>query len=157
MDKIKVAFIYKKTSSIMKGQYYCNNHYHFFMNALKRNNRIEVTYFPSGNTFDASILKDNFDIVLLFQNYNLHTPDDLLGIHDIDIPVISGIVDPFHDISRELFHEKYKINCYFSIIPETLFYKIYPHQYKYKTIHYGIEPSLYKNLLPYNERIKNKI
>lgn len=157
MEKLRVAFIYKKTSIIMNGKYYCNNHYHFFMNALKRNNRINVTYFPSENIFDTSVLRDNFDIILLFQNYNVNTPDDLLGIHETNIPVISGIVDPHHDIPREIFHEKYNINCYFSIIPENLFYEIYPRHYKYKTIHYGVELSLYKNLLPYNKRIKNKI
>ena len=43
MDKIKVAFIYKKSNIFMTGKHFDNNYYNFFLKALPRNDSIEVT------------------------------------------------------------------------------------------------------------------
>ena len=47
------------------------------MNALKRNTRLELTYFPTKQIFDASILKDKFDIILLWQNFDFGMPEEI--------------------------------------------------------------------------------
>ena len=62
MRKIKVAFIYKGSNIFLSGKHFDNTYYHFFMEALKRNQSLEMTYFPSETVFDASILKDKFVI-----------------------------------------------------------------------------------------------
>ena len=59
------------------------------MNALKRNTRLELTYFPTKQIFDASILKDKFDIILLWQNFDFGMPEEIIGIQELDIPVIA--------------------------------------------------------------------
>ncbi len=43
------------------------------------------------------------------------------------------------------------------IFRNLFFYKYYPKNFKYKVIFYGLEPSLYENLTPFSQRIKNKI
>ena len=61
MEKIKVAFTYKRSCEFLTGKHFANTYYHFFMHALKRNKLIDVTYFPTGNSFDTSIVKNKFD------------------------------------------------------------------------------------------------
>ena len=55
------------------------------MDALKRNSRINVTYFPSDNEFNTNQLKGKFDIILLYENWNYNVPDKLIGIDNIGI------------------------------------------------------------------------
>ena len=66
--KIKVAFIYRDSNIFLSGKHFDNVYYHFFMDALSRNPNLEITNFPTRKNFDASILKNRFDIILLFQN-----------------------------------------------------------------------------------------
>ena len=68
MKKIKVAFIYHKNNIFLTGNHFDNTYYHFYMNALKRNQMLDITYIPTGDIFDAKVLKDNFDIILLCEN-----------------------------------------------------------------------------------------
>jgi len=65
------------------------------MKALKRNRKLSVSYFPSKTNFDISELKTNFDVILLSDNLNEGTPNELIGIRDKKIPVISRVGD-FH-------------------------------------------------------------
>lgn len=157
-EKIKVAFIYKSSYGYMSPEYYDTTMYNFFMIALKRNNRLDVSYFPSQNDFDTSQIKDKFDVILLPNNNTDGTPN-LIGIERLDIPVISRTGDP-HSAKRLgqfQYHEKFKIDYYFNFMPESYFYKFYPRDFRYKTIVWGLEPSIYQNLTPFKERIKNKI
>jgi len=159
MKRIKTAFIYKKSNPYMSKTAWATTYYHFFMNALNRHDELEMTYFPAENEFDATKLKNKFDIILLWENHPWGTPDILNGISDLNIPVICRINDA-HDakIKGKIdYHEKYKIDCYFGYMPEPFFYKYYPKNFKYKEIFYGVEPKLYQNLTPFSERIKNKI
>ena len=159
MKKIKTAFIYKKSNPYMSQTAWATTYYHFFMNALNRHDELEMTYFSAENEFDATKLKNKFDIILLWENHPWGTPDILNGISDLNIPVICRINDA-HDakIKGKIdYHEKYKIDCYFGYMPEPFFYKYYPKNFKYKEIFYGVEPSLYQNLTPYSERIEKKI
>jgi|TARA_B110001454_G_C12587906_1_gene378912 hypothetical protein len=69
------------------------------MDALKRNSRIDVTYFPSDNEFDTNKVKGKFDIILLYENWNNNVPDELIGIKNVGIPVIARCGD-FHATTK---------------------------------------------------------
>ena len=143
----------------MSKKAWATTYYHFFMDALKRNEELDVSYFPVEKSFDTSILKNKFDIILLWENHPWGSPDELIGIQNLTIPVICRINDA-HDAKikgKIQYHEKYKIDYYFGYLPESFFYKYYPKNFKYKVIIYGVEPSLYENLTPFSQRIKNKI
>jgi hypothetical protein len=129
------------------------------MKALKRNPRIEVTYIETGTIYDVSQLKNKFDVLLLFENRNNCEPDELTGIKDLNIPVIAKVGDPYaaKKINAELYHEKFNIDAYFCNVHESYFYKYYPRHYKFKTVMYGLEPSLFENPTPFGTRIKNRI
>ena len=159
MKKIKTAFIYKPSNPYMSKTAWATTYYHFFMNALNRHSELEMTYFPAEEKFDASKLRDKFDIILLWENHPWGSPDELSGIKNLDIPVICRINDA-HDAKSQgkiAYHDNYKIDHYFGYLPETFFYKYYPKNFKYKEIIYGVEPKLYENVTPYSKRIKSKI
>ena len=127
------------------------------MQALKRNKEIEVTYFPTDEYFNVTVLKDKFDIIQLWQNNEFGMPKEIDGIEDLDIPVISMVSDVREAKDSIRFHKKWKIDYYFDFIPEQYFHELYPSEFKYKTIVFGVEKSLYDNITPFKERIKNKI
>jgi len=155
--KLKVAFIYGKENIFLSGNHFDNTYYHFFMNALKRNKRIEITYFATGKSFDSSILKNKYDIILLFAKERFGMPDEILNMQKQSIPVISMASDPIVAKKDLDLHEKWKIDYYFHFYHESLFYKLYPSDFKFRTIFFGIETSLYQNVIPFDKRIKNKI
>ena len=95
--KIRVAFIYKKSNIFLSLKHFDTTYYHFFMDALKRNSRINVTYFPSDNEFNTNQLKGEFDIILLYENWNYNVPDKLIGIDNIGIPVIARETATIYD------------------------------------------------------------
>lgn len=157
-DKIRVAFIYKGSHVFFSGKHFDNTYYHFFIDALKRNRSIDVIYFPVEDYFDATILKGKFDIILLFGNHEWEIAKEIEGITDLDIPIIARVGDAHkgYKNANEL-HEKYGIDYYFGFMHESYFHKYYPKDFKYKTIIFGLESSLYQNLTPFNQRIKNRI
>ena len=159
MKKIKTAFIYKPSNPYMSKTAWATTYYHFFMNALNRHADLDMAYFPAEKKFDASKLRDKFDIILLWENHPWGSPDELSGIQNLDIPVICRINDAQDaKIKGKIdYHEKYKIDHYFGYLPERFFHKYYPKNFKYKVILYGVEPKLYENLTPYSKRIKKKI
>ena len=151
------AFIYHKSNVFLTGHHYDNTYYHFFMNALQRNEKIAVSYFPTEDIFDASILKDKFDVILLWVNFKFGMPKKILGIKELDIPVISRIGDPKNAKEGLKMDKEWKINYYFHFFPKSYFHELYSPNLKYKNIIYGLETSLYQNVKPFDERIKNKI
>jgi len=154
-----VAFIYKPDYPFLTGQHFDNTTYYFFMKALKRNSKLDVEYFPSKQKFQISELKNNFDLILIPDNLNEGTPDELVGIRESNIPVISRVGD-FHDVQRKgklPYDKKYKIDYYFNFMHEDYFYKFYPKNLKYTTIIFGIEPELYENVPSFKNRKKNSI
>lgn len=155
-EKIRVAFIYKAKNVFMTGKHFDNVYYNFFMKALKRNNRIQVSYFHSEDKFDVRKLKGSIDIILLWQNNEWGTPD-LLGIQDLDIPVITRCADPREAKIIKKYHKKWKIDYYFHFWPEPFFHSFLPKRYKYKMIIFGVEPQLYQNVKPFKDRINKKI
>ena len=157
MKKIRVAFIFESSNIFLSGHHFDNTYYHFFINALKRNEGLEMTYFPTKEIFDASILKDNFDIILLWQNTEFGMPKEILGIEELDIPVIADVCDPQDAKNALEFHKKWKIDHYFHYYPKELFHELFPRKFNYTSIVFGIEPSLYQNISPFENRIKNRI
>lgn len=141
----------------MTGNHFDNTYYHFFIDALQRNSDIEVTNFPTEEIFDASILKDKFDIILLWANHPFGMPKEIIGIKELKIPVVARVSDPGdQDISIK-YHTKWKIDYYFHFIPEEYFHEMYGNDLKFKNIIFGLEPSLYDSVKPFKDRIKNRI
>lgn len=156
MDKIKVAFIYKASNVFMTGKHFDNNYYNFFLKALPRNKEIEVSYFAEEEKIDVEELDKKNDVILLWQNNEFGTPD-LVGIRDSKIPVITRCADPREANITKKYHKKWKIDYYFHFWPESFFHSFLPKDYKYKSIIYGLESSLYKDVKPFNDRINDKI
>ena len=156
MDKIKVAFIYKASNIFMTGKHFDNNYYNFFLKALPRNKNIEVTNFTEEEKLDIGKLENKFDVILLWQNNEFGTPD-LINIKNSKIPVITRCADPRETKITKKYHKKWKIDYYFHFWPESFFHSFLPKNFKYKSIIYGLESSLYKNTTPFEDRIKNKI
>ena len=158
MNKIKVAFIYHESNIFLTGNHFDNTRYHFFMKALKRNEQIKVTYFATKDIFDSLILKDKFDIILLFNNAPAFSmPKKILNIKNLKIPVIAGYGDPQDAKTSIKYHTEWKINYYFHFFPSEVYAKVYPKNFKYKRINFGIEKSVYQNITLFKKRIKNKI
>ena len=157
INKIRVAFIYKDDNIFLSGKHFDNCYYHFFMNALKRNKRLDIKNFPTKSEFDASILRNKFDIILLWSNADWGMPNEIKGIQELDIPVIARSADPGDAKKAIKNHKRWKIDYYFHFHSERFFHELYPSNFKYKTIIFGIERSLYQNLQPFKTRVKNKI
>ena len=156
-SKLRIAFIYHKDNPFMTGNHFDNTYYHFFVTALKRNQNIDITYFPVKESFDTSILKNEFDVILLWSNADSGNPDELLGIEKLNIPVIARVGDPSDAKNSIKNHEKFKIDYYFHFWSEPFFHSYYPQHFKFKTIIFGLEQSLYQKIGPFQPRIKNKI
>ena len=156
-NKIRIGFIYKKDYTFLNPNHFDKTTYYFFMEALRRNEEIDVIYYPSARKFDCSKLKGKVDVVLLPNNNTDGTPDELENIKNIDIPVICRTGDP-HWAERKnqfQFHEKWKIDYYFNFMHRDYFYQFYPKDFKYRTITFGIEPGVFKNI-DYDLRNRNK-
>ena len=155
--KIKIAFIYKENNVFLLGNHFDNTYFHFFMEELRKDERINVTDFPTKEKFDASILKDKFDIILLCNNTGEGMPNEIVGMEELKIPVISNNADFVWAKNAIKNHKKWNIEHYFDFVSKKMFYSSYPKNFKFKTIIYGLDPSLYQNLKPFQKRIKNKI
>lgn len=142
----------------MTGKHFDNVYYNFFTKALSRNKGLEVKHVATDNVFDASILKNKCDVIILFHNNNkFGMPEKITGIKQLDVPVIARSTDPV-DVKKSLkLHDEWKIDYYFHFWSPSFFYQLYPRHYKYKTIIFGLEPSLYHNVKPFSQRIKNRI
>ncbi|RZD48632.1 MAG: hypothetical protein CXT78_01005 [Thaumarchaeota archaeon] len=157
-NKINVAFIYKPSDIFLAGNHFDNTTYYFFMEALKRNESLEISYFKEEHSMDILKIKDSVDAIIIPGNHSMNVPN-LHGINESKIPVIARTGD-FHNAKKYntfQFHKKFKIDYYFNFMSSDYFYKFYPKDFKYKEIVFGVEPSLYENLIPFEDRIKDKI
>jgi len=156
-NKIRIGFIYKKDYTFLNPNDFDKTTYYFFMEALKRNEEIDVIYYPSAKKFDCSKLEGKVDVILLPNNNTDGTPDELENIKNIDIPVICRTGDP-HWAERKnqfQFHEKWKIDYYFNFMHRDYFYQFYPKDFKYRTITFGIESRVFENI-DYDLKNRNK-
>jgi len=158
-EKIRVAHIADESNVFLNGNHFDNTTYDFHMKALKRNPRLELKYFDAQKYFDASKLKGKFDVIILADNLGLAIPKKIVGLKKLAIPIIARCGD-FHNAKKYHpveCHEKYNIDYYFNFMSEKYFHKYYPKNFKYKSIILGLEPSLYKDLISFKKRIKNRI
>ena len=156
-NKIKVGFIFHKENYFLLGNHFDNTYYNFFIKALKRNDRIIVHDYKTESKFDCSKLRDEVDIILLWENSFFGMPNELTNIKNLEIPVISRTGDPSRAKESTKLHKDWKIDYYFDFFSDSFFHSIYPKEFNYRKILYGVESSLFKNLKPFNDRIKNKI
>jgi len=157
-NKIRVAYLYNPNDPFISGDHYDNDYYYFYMHALKRNNRLDVSYFPESEEFDTTKLKGKYDIILT-ANHPSSAPKELKGIKEVGIPVIAKCGD-LHFAKRYQaleYHEKYNIAAYYNLNSENYFYKFYPKHFKYKVVIMGMEPKLYQKVKPFKERIRERI
>ena len=123
--KIRVALVYKKTYNYFQPDHFDRTSYDFFFKALKRNKQLEISHYPCEKNFDVSKIKGMCDIILLPNNRVVDygdgstdgAPNELIGIKELGIPVISRTGDP-HDAKKYNqieFCEKNKIDYLFLI------------------------------------------
>ena len=155
--QLRVAFIYHKQNIFFSGHHFDNTIYNFFIRALERNENLDVVKFPTDRRFDCLKLKNKFDVILLWENGLSGMPEELLNIKKLDIPVIAKCSDPVRAKESIKFHDKWKIDYYISFFPKEFFYELYPSNFKFKSIIYGVEPSLFDKVQPYEKRIKDRI
>jgi len=157
--KINVALIYKKSYNYFQPDHFDRTSYDFFFKALKRNEQLNVFYYPCEKKFDISKIKNKCDVILLPNNRTDGSPDVISGIKNSNIPVISRTGDPYDakKYNQTEFCETNKIDYLFSSHPDSLIYKYYPKNIKHKIIIYGLEPILYQNVPPFKTRIKDRI
>lgn len=156
-DKLNIAFIFHKNNIFLSGQHFDNTYFNFFINALKRCDKINVRFFPTENYFDIKKIGEQFDGVLLWENNDFGMPKEIENIKKINLPIIAKSSDPNVAKKSLKYHKKWKIDYYFHFYHEDFFHEFYPKEFKFKTIFFGIEPSLYQNIVPYDKRIKNRI
>lgn len=159
--KIRIAFIYKDCLGLSERNFF-TQHRNLLLKALARNNDVDVKYYLCDKNFDVAKIQDQVDAIILYEDQNIWAncvPDELSGIKDSGIPVIVKIGDPWdgtkYDVKAS--KEKYKIDGYFGTYATEFFYKYYPKNFNYKCILYGVEPSLYENVIPFEDRIKDRI
>ena len=141
--------------------------HYFFMHALCRNKKLDVDYVPAEHKVDVSSLHKDHDVVLI-AHFEPAVVVALSGIENSSIPVIAFAGDP-HRIKKHdmlayhkkhdmlAYHKKLKVDYCFDKYASSAFYKYYPKHYKYEAIPFGVEPSLYSNLRPYDDRLYDKI
>ena len=159
--KIRVSFIYRDCQTLTQNNFY-TYFYHFFFKALKRNQEIDVNFVLVDEKYDIQKLEGKTDIILLYEAFNTGqycVPDELIGIDKVNIPVISKVGDPWAALTYDVkkYHEKLKIDAYFGPWQEDFFKKYYPSNFKFKNVFFGIEPSLYNDITPFNDRITKSI
>ena len=93
-EKINVALIYKSNYVFFSEKHFDTTTFYFFIHALKRSQKLNISYFPCEKNFDVTKLKGKFDMILLPNNKTDGTPDELYGIKNSTIPVIARTGDP---------------------------------------------------------------
>ena len=158
LNAIKVAMIYSSKVKSLSDHYYTKNDYNFFKRAIFRNRNLEVDYVDSLNKIDVSRLEKDYDVILLPEFTDTEV-QALKGIRDTRIPVIARAHDPhtvliFDKIGLSV---SLKVDWFFGFYAPATFYKYYPKHFRYEAVHIGLEPSMYENVKPWNERISDKI
>ena len=133
--------------------------YDFCWKALSRHKKLNVDYLISERSVDISTLSVDYDIVLVPLIDDQAVINSLAGIECSRVKVIAIAGDPHWAswYNRIENYKKLKIDYSFNFFSPNSFYKYLPRNFKYETIVYGLEPSLYADLKPYDERRYDKI
>ena len=121
MKEIKIGFIYQENNVFLTGNHFDNTYYHFFMNALQRNDKLIIKNFPVKREIDCDRLKGKVDAILLWENSSFGMPEKILNIDKLDVPVISRVGDPNRAKDSIDYHEKWKITHYFHFVHKDFF------------------------------------
>ena len=158
MHQIKVAMVYSSGAEVLNGKNPFKGEYYFFQHAIFRNRNLEVERLDALHKIDVSILEKDYDIVLLPQ-VDIASSMALTGIRACNIPVVAKGHDPHDVLKRDMFGliHRLKVDRFFDFYDPATFYEYYPREFKYETVHYGLEPSLCESSAPWAERISDKI
>lgn len=156
---MKITLLYKADNPFMSGNYYDNTLYDFLVKAMGDNPDINYNMIPINSEYDATHLKGKTDAIILTDVRDYNMPR-IHGLKTLGVPILSRCGD-FHDVARygtgEQNYYDYGVDCMFNFMSEKYFYKYYPDSMNYRTIFFGVEPSLYQNLMSFQKRIKNKV
>ena len=132
--------------------------YNFFKRALFRNKDLEISELNALKKIDISKLEREYDIVLL-PEIDLATSLSLRGIKDSKIPVIARAGDPHAPLAYDIvgMADSLGVDWFFSFYTPASFYEYYPKQFRYETIHMGLESSLYENTADWADRVPDRI
>jgi len=163
MYKPRIGFLFRKNQYFLSGKHFDNCFYNFYFKAFPRNEKIEFLYFSTDGVFDISNLNNKIDALVLFDVAAWGGPDKIINIEKLKMPIFfyagdahkgSVVIKP-SSISRIELAKLYRLkNCFTHHNPK-FFYKFWPKEFNLFHIFPGVEPSIYKNLPPFNERIKN--
>ncbi len=158
-EYMRVTFIHHANDKFYSGTHFDNTHYNFLVRALSEHPDVEYTRLPISEEFDATSLRDKTDAVILsaIRDYNI---PKITGLKSLDVPVLAKVGD-FHDSKRYgtggKNYDGWGVDCLFNFMHSQYFYDWYPTHMNYKTIFFGVEPSLYETPKPYDQRIKGQI
>ncbi len=156
---MRITFIHHGNDVFYSGKHFDTTNYNFLVRALSEHPDVEYTRLPISEEFDATSLRGKTDAIVLaaIRNYNI---PKITGLKSLGVPVLARIGDP-HDSKRygtgAKNYDEWGVDCLFSFISAKYFYDWYPTHMNYKTIFFGVEPSLYKAPKPYDQRIKEQI
>ena len=156
---VRITFIHHANDKFYGGQHFDNTSYNFLVRALSEHPDVEYKKLPISREFDATGLKGKTDAVVLsaVRDYNI---PKITGLKSLDVPVLARTGD-FHDSKRygtgAKNYDDWGVDCLFNFMSSRYFYDWYPAHMNYKTIFFGVEPSLYKAPRPYDQRIKDQI
>ena len=156
---MRITFIHHGNDAFYGGKHFDTTHYNFLVRALSEHPDVEYTRLPISGEFDATSLRGKTDAIVLaaIRNYNI---SKITGLKSLDVPVLARTGD-FHDSRRygtgAKNYDDWGVDCLFNFMSEKYFYDWYPAHMNYKTIFFGVEPSLYEAPKPYDRRIKGQI
>ena len=158
--KLKVTLLHEATDPFYSGEHSDNTTYEFLVSAMQRNQTIDYTVLPIQHEYDAyAKLHGKTDAVILSACRDHNIPK-ITGLKKLNVPILARCGD-FHDAPRygtgEQNYIDYGIDCMFNFMTGDYFYRYYPKKMNYRTILFGVEPSLYTNLTPFKDRLSSTI
>ena len=130
----------------------------FWMDALHRSRSLDIAQIICDKRMDLSDMILDCDI-LLFPYITTDLASRLHGVKDAGIPVVANSGDPHNPKRFDMpaIYERLNIVLSYDRYDPSSFYKYYSKNHRYETVVWGLDPSLYANLRPYEERIPTKI
>ena len=132
--------------------------YYFFRHAILRNKNLEVDDIDTLSRINILNLEKNYDVVLL-PHVDIASTLALAGIRNSNIPVIARSSDPHAVLARDMIGmaDSLKVDWFFDGYAPASFYDYYPKRFMYSTVHIGLEPSLFKEEIPWSMRTSDRI
>lgn len=157
---VRVAMVCNRSAKSVNSLEPMKIYYHFFMDALPRHRRLDIDFIGHyANRLDVVRIVRDHDVVLLPQLDDPSQALALRGISDHDIPVIAKSGDPHAFLSYDMMRAcaDLGVDHLFEHVPEAAIYRYWPSRMRYHRIPYGVEPSLYGEVRPWDERVDDRI